>query len=339
MSISQQPSSDTSQFTRFSRAPFVRVSRKRPCAVCGKSDNCNISADGRIAYCRRVPGDKQGRDGGWIHILSYDAPPTFTVTHGEKPIERATIDHIDGVYSTLLRGHLALSKPHRAALLARGLSESAIASNGYASTPNKDGGNRIARELSQFGLKGIPGFYRQGGEWRMSNVGPGVVIPIRDEHARVVACQVRRDAGSPRYLWFSSAGKPHGTSSGAPVHFAKPHLLRDASETILTEGSLKADIAAYYLNVPVIAAAGVATFGEDFATNLKTKFPKLKTCIIAFDSDYRINLQVKAALEKLMRQLSGSGFRVKVRTWPPQHKGIDDYLVTLDSSRTKGVAA
>jgi hypothetical protein len=82
----------------------------------------------------------------------------------------------------------------------------------------------------------------------------------------------------------------------------------------------------------------VSNFGQDFAENLKAKFPKLKTCLIAFDSDWRVKPQVKAALEKLMRGLSGAGFRVKVRTWPPQHKGIDDYLLALSQS-SKGVAA
>jgi hypothetical protein len=321
------------------RALFVRVNRKSPCPVCHKPDNCNISVDGRIAYCRRVRGDRQGTDGGWTHILSSDAPtPTFTVTHGEQ--KRADIDHIDGVYSTLLRGHLVLSEPHRAALLARGLSAGEISRCGYASAPlTPDDGNRIACELSAFALGGVPGFYQHGGEWRMSSVGPGIIIPIRDEYSRVVGCQVRRDAGSPRYLWFSSAGKPCGTSSGSPVHHARAHLLHNACEVILSEGSLKADIAAYYLNVPVVAAAGVSNFGPDFAENLKAKFPNIKTCFVAFDSDWRIKLPVKTALERLMRNLSSVGFRVRVRTWPPQHKGIDDYLLTLASSQSKGVPA
>ena len=325
------------------RALFVRVNRKSPCPVCHKPDNCSVTADGRLAYCRRVRGDKQGRDGGWTHILSYDAPPpAFTVTHGEKPIERADADHIDGVFSTMMRGHLALTEQHRAALIKRGLSTEEIERNGYRSTPTAEEGDRIASQISIYGLSGVPGFFKRGGEWRMSNVGSGVFIPIRDERSRIVGCQIRRDDaadGKGKYVWFSSNNYSHGTSSNSPVHYARPHLLHDASEVVVTEGILKSDIVSYLLDAPIIGAAGV-NFGQNFAENTKAKFPNLRTIFIAFDSDYRTKPQVKAALEKLMRNLSGVGFRVKVRTWPPHMgKGIDDYLLALDSSRTKGVAA
>jgi hypothetical protein len=323
------------------RAPFVRVSRKHPCPACGKYDNCNLSADGRIAYCRRVRGDKQGRDGGWLHYLTHDSPPPKVTPPKPKPlpIERADADHLDAVMTTLIRKYLVLSEPHKESLRARGLSESEIERNGYRSTPVAGEGDRIASQLSVYGLEGTPGFYRQGSVWHMKDISVGILIPVRDERSRIVGLQIRRDVGEPRYIWFSSNGFPCGTSSGSPVHFAKPHLLHNASEALITEGGLKADICAHFLNQPVIAAAGVSNFGQDFAGNLKAKFPNLKIIFIAFDSDWRIKPSVKTALERLMYQLSGVGFRVKVRTWPPQYKGIDDYLLALDSSRTKGVAA
>jgi hypothetical protein len=223
--------------------------------------------------------------------------------------------------------------------MARGLSESEIERNGYRSTPTKDDGDRIAREMSSIGLEGVPGFFKRGGEWHMRDYGAGFFVPVRDEHLRIVGLQIRRDEGEPRYIWFSSSNYPHGTPSSSPVHYARPHLLCDASEVILTEGGLKADVASYLLDAPIIAGGGVHNFGQNFAENTKAKFPNLQTILIAFDSDYRTKPQVKTALEKLMRNLSGVGFRVKVRTWPPRYKGIDDYLLALDSSRTKEVAA
>jgi hypothetical protein len=303
-------------------------------------------ADDRT-LCIRKPTDKpvRGGLGGWWHYRFTNAPPPKLAPPKPQPkttTERASADHVAGVLTTLLRKHLALSKQHRAALLARGLSEGEIERNGYASAPTPEEGTRIARELSIYGLEGVPGFFMQGGEWRMRDYGPGIFVPVRDEHLRIVGCQIRRDDvadGQPKYIWFSSAGKSHGTSSGSPVHYARPHLLHDASEVMLTEGPMKAHITAHFLNAPVIAAAGVSNFGQDFAENLKAKFPKLKTCFVAFDSDWR-KPQVKAALEKLLRGLSGAGFRVKVRTWPPHMgKGIDDYLLALSQFGVKGVAA
>jgi hypothetical protein len=327
-----------------SRPPLARVNTKRRCPECNHASGCMI-ADDRV-LCLRKPSDKQVRGGlgGWWHYRFNAPPPKLAPpVSSPKPIERASADHIAGVLTTLLRKHLTLSEQHRAALRARGLSEGEIERNGYASAPTPDDGDRIARELSDFNLEGVPGFHKYGGEWRMRDFGSGIFVPVRDEHLRIVGCQIRRDDvadGQPKYIWFSSAGKPHGTTSSSPVHFAKPHLLRHASEVLITEGALKADVAAFLLDAPVIAAAGVSNFGQDFAENLKAKFPKLKTCFVAFDSDWRIKPQVKAALEKLMHGLSGAGFRVKVRTWPPHMgKGIDDYLLALSHSGVKEVAA
>jgi hypothetical protein len=300
-------------------------------------------ADDRT-LCLRKPSDKQVRGGlgGWWHYHSFNDPPPQITIPKVKPVERASVEHVDAVLTTLLRKYLTLSSEHTKKLLARGMSEQEIERNGYASTPGAGEGERIAGELSAFNLEGVPGFFMQGGAWRMRDFGTGIFVPVRDEHLRIVGCQIRRDDvadGQPKYIWFSSAGKPHGTSSSSPLHYARPHLLYGASEVLLTEGALKADIVSYFMAAPVIAAAGVNNFGQDFAATLREKFPKLRTTIIIFDSDWRTKPQVKAALEKLMRDLAGIGFKVRVRTWPPEYKGLDDYLLAFSQSNVKGVAA
>jgi hypothetical protein len=219
------------------------------------------------------------------------------------------------------------------------MSEQEIERHGYVSTPGAGEGERIAGELSAFNLEGVPGFFMQGSAWHMRDYGAGFFVPVRDERSRIAGLQIRRDDAEPRYIWFSSNNYPHGTSSGAPIHFARPHLLCGASEVLLTEGALKADVVSYFMDAPVIAAAGVHNFGQDFAATLRVKFPNLRTTLVAFDSDWRIKPQVQSALEKLMRDLAGIGFKVRVRTWPPEYKGLDDYLLALALSQTKGVQA
>jgi hypothetical protein len=326
-------SANLHDFTAY-RAPLVRVNRKRPCPVCGKPDNCSIREDGSAAYCRRsTHGDKQGRDGGWLHIFRDDFAPTATprprIAPSPTPTpERAPVERTHAVYTDLRRLHLVLSEQHRANLKGRGLSDGAIEVAGYRSTPPEPFASNVARALAAtHDLQGVPGFYRDGDAWRMVDAGIGFYVPVRDHAGRICGMQIRRDEGTPKYLWFSSAGRAGGASSGAPVHFAKSHLLKDADEVTITEGALKAEIAAHLLGAPVIGVAGVSTFGDDFAANLKQRFPRLLRVLIAYDSDLWRKPEVARALERLAAQLTRARFSVRVRTWSDRFKGFDDYLV------------
>jgi hypothetical protein len=332
----------------------LRVSRKRPCTICSKPDYCGISVDGVIAFCTRNSAGsfKTARNGAYMHRLieqramfaakvanlqsgqhpslsSANLQSTKTTAAAAKESDvsvRAAADHVDRVYSMLLRSHLVLAKEHQAQLQERGLDAATIINNGYVSTPTAIYAKAITRELSRYDLRGVPGFYREAGEWRMADYGAGFYIPVRDARSRICALQLRRDEAQPKYIWLSSAGKHEGVSSGAPCHYAKPHLLRSAREVTLVEGMLKSDIAAYFLQSPVIGNAP-SCFGADFAANLRTNFPNLQTVYVAFDMDFRRNEHVRAAMFRLTRQLERARFQVRVRTWPPQWKGIDDYLL------------
>lgn len=254
----------------------------------------------------------------------------------DSVLTRATNEHVDGTYAMLLRRHLTLSDSHRAALRARGLTDAEIRRNGYASTPTASQAIQVARSLADYGLDGVPGFYRTRDGWRMVDYGSGFLVPVRNTAGRIAGIQIRRDAGSPKYLWLSSSSHG-GASSGSPVHFANRHLLPAATSLLITEGALKADIAGFLLGQAVVAAAGVGNFGSTFAEDLRETCPKLRTAIVGFDMDWTTKKGVRDAQTKLIKQLEAQGFDVLVRTWPPEFKGIDDYLLT--ASRGKGRAA
>lgn len=57
---------------------FQRVSKKRPCPVCGRPDWCLISDDGTVAICPRTDAGASKRCGeaGWLHRLSAPHTPT-----------------------------------------------------------------------------------------------------------------------------------------------------------------------------------------------------------------------------------------------------------------------
>jgi hypothetical protein len=244
----------------------------------------------------------------------------------------ASIDHRNGIYAKLLRELLSIKPEHREALRLRGLDDGAIRAGSYASTPDEETALAVAAALAPYDLCGVPGFFLSNGRWRMVRTAPGYFIPVRDARLRIQALAYRRadwkkgDAHG-KYIWLSSKDKPGGISSGAPLHYANPHLLMKAREVIITEGALKADVIAHLLNAPVIAASGVTTFGADFAANLARSWPHVQP-VIAFDGDFRTNEAVRMALERLVGELQDVGFKPRVKVWPEYlGKGFDDYLL------------
>jgi hypothetical protein len=327
------PASNRYQFR--DRSPLISVHRaKSKCPVCDHNSWCSVTANGALCFCMRISAGsfKTARNGAYMHRLIDSPPPIRRQISAPKinATTRADLDRVVSVYADLLRLHLVLSEEHRRKLHARGLDDQAIEVNGYVSVPPPLFAANVALALArEHNLEGVPGFYRDRDVWRMVEARAGFFIPARGADSRICGMQIRRDEGNPKYIWFSSRDRNGGASSGSPVHFAKPHLLKDAREVMVTEGALKADIAAHLTDAPVIAAAGVSNFGADFAASLKEQFPKLKTIYTAFDMDFENNEHVRRAMFRLVSQLERARFTVRVRAWSKKRKGIDDYLLAV----------
>ncbi|HWW74959.1 MAG TPA: DUF3854 domain-containing protein, partial [Pyrinomonadaceae bacterium] len=120
--------------------------------------------------------------------------------------------------------------------------------------------------------------------------------------------------------------------SGAPFHFANRAALWEAEELTITEGTLKADVIAALSGLPVVGVAGVNNT-RGLAARLRAHLPRLRRVAVAFDKDVLTKPQVAAALDRLVAQLEGERFAVRVRTWPGEAKGLDDYLLSQISAR------
>lgn len=333
MSLTHHRSAVTNNFAR-----LLRVSSKHPCPVCRHASWCSYWEDGRGAVCMRRESGKPAKGGqGWLHF--FDAPaaplrPPHARPQPQPAIERADVGRRHAVYTALLEA-LTLSAGHEAELVRRGLPREALGRLQYKSAPEETPAAAAAHALAlKYDLRGVPGFYQAGDGWRMVRASPGFFVPYRDERGRIEGLQLRRfphDA-KDKYIWLSSKDRAAGASSGAPVHFARAGQLAGAEEVVITEGALKADVAAYLSGSPVIAAAGVSNFGENFAERLKTSFPHLRRAVIAFDRDLAHNAQVYRALLHLTGQLERARFQVRVRRWPPPSKGYDDYLLACVTS-------
>jgi hypothetical protein len=323
-----------------------RVSTKRRCAVCGKPDFCLYTdqldqCTRSIDYSRFIK-TKYGESGP-LHLHRRDGitaiPPRSEVIDKGKGVgdsdslPLAGIEVRDGVYSSLIRQYLKRKPEHTKALHERGLDDTEIDRLGIVSTPSKDESQAIAHALSvRFDLGGVPGFFRDGDEWKLGGMWPGYFIPYRDERGRIQALSYRRHGWKKsdevgKYIWLSSKDKPSGVGSGAPLHWSRPHLIPSVQELVVTEGGLKADVCSFFLNRPFVAAAGVTNFGSDFGENIKRRFPHLERIILAMDSDWRTNAAVRLSLSNLRRKIEDAGLEWRVRSWPAEFKGLDDYLL------------
>ena len=110
------------------------------------------------------------------------------------------------------------------------------------------------------------------------------------------------------------------------------------NEAIITEGALKANVISSFLDAPVVGVAGTSSFNETFGDYLKEELPDLRRVVIAYDTDWMKKKEVRRALLRLQRVLTKAGLRWKLRTWPGEYKGYDDFLLAVSLERAEVAA-
>ncbi|MDI6710477.1 MAG: DUF3854 domain-containing protein [Bacillota bacterium] len=320
--------------------PLRRVSRRRPCPVCGHEDWCGFNS--RVCVCMRVESPRPAANGGWVHRLTGVLPaPAQEPDTMPSTLATASVDTRHEVYSALLAA-CSLREEHREDLRRRGLSDTQIRYGCYASVPGEPW--RVALELLRRGydLRGVPGFYLhrtfRSCYWTFRG-SPGYFIPVRDYRGRIVALQVRADRplNRKRYRMFSSGQRPSGACSGTPVHVARPPVETGDWGVLVTEGALKADIAAGFLSCVVLGLAGVSTWRE--ALPALESVRTTHDVVLAFDNDRfdRRKPAVGRAARELREALQEQGIEVYEAVWSPAYKGIDDALAAGEEIRKKRV--
>ncbi|WP_297202876.1 DUF3854 domain-containing protein [Thermanaeromonas sp.] len=319
---------------------FIKASRHNPCPVCGKPDWCGFNS--YICSCMRIS------EGAFKHVilsngqvahLHWLEPGRVTFERNREEIipvagaELAPIEVRDRVYRSFLR-LLYLYPRHQEDLHRRGLDDKEIKRNGYKSVPENEPPWVICRRLinnNGHNLEGIPGFYlaksQHDGYYWTFDPSPGYFIPIRDSQGRIQALQRRMDdTSNGKYKLFSGHVNKGGCSCGTPAHVARPEEIKDPRVWI-TEGPLKADIAAAYLDALVIGVAGATSWKpalyvvEELAA---------KEVVIAYDMDQKSNEAVATAKRMLAAKLKGMGIVVREAVWEARcknEKGIDDALM------------
>ena len=241
------------------------------------------------------------------------------------PAPLAPVSERDAVYRAWLR-QCPLSGAHRDHLLTRSLTPEAVRTGGYGTWVGGYGRDIAARLLDQgLRLAGVPGFAQDttGGWWIRAM--PGLVIPVRDAAGRIQGCQIRADeAGTRRYRWFSSAGKPGGASPGSPAHCVGVDAAGPDRWLWVTEGPLKADVAHALLEAPVIGVTGVTAWRRALPA-IRGARPGLVVLAFDQDADPATRAAVRRNLVALATAVEAAGFPVAVTRWVGA-KGLDDVL-------------
>ena len=253
-----------------------------------------------------------------------DETPSRVEVTQTKMCKVVDIETRHRTYSAFL-DMLELEFKHMSDLKRRGLSVKQIKEKGYKSVPQGEKRYSICKKLLEAGytLEGVPGFYQKDGRWTCYDV-PGYLIPVRDGRGRIQGLQVRLDepGNGGKYRWFSSRDQENGTPAKSWVHIARGQT----KEVWLTEGPLKADIAAYLSGHTFVAIPGV--------TSIKYLIPalrdiKARRVVLAIDMDVLTKKQVKQALEKLELELKRVGIKSSRAYWNPvAGNGIDDALLS-----------
>lgn len=343
---------------------YRRVSRKRACGICGKTDWCSYTPDEKISFCARENkgSDRTSRTGWGVFYHE----KTLFQNHIEPPFphrpppptkpELAPIEIRDFVYRKLL----ALAPATDSVKITdgeKGLRARKIFDfENYGALPQTQSERReLARIIrnavnrsfpdhvrkQKTATAGLPGFWLdERGRiqlWTEKDYAcPLMLIPYRDEQGFIQACQIRfmcrrmSTEDSLRYVWLSTPDRSGGASCGSPLHFARRKPFFADKPFLITEGALKAATAQIFKpGFNVVAAGGVTSSHEQIV--LATRF---RPMFLAFDADYAENIYVARAIARLLsfRASDAEEFnyepQINILSWDKKAKGIDDALLS-----------
>ena len=288
--------------------------------------------------------------GGGILPELQETCPTAAPAGEKAAVEQSPLasrQEIDHAMRELL-SMLTLTEAHRENLRERGLTDEQINAFGFKSTPSYRRCHEIPQRLRARSctVAGVPGFYLdKRGRWMVafSSRLYGIVVPVRGLDGLVCGAQIRLDIPlkddedgpedeGAKYVWFSSARKHMGVSSGSPLNFIGD---LHAHTVYVTEGSLKAYVAHGLTGRTFLSAQGVNNLGgvpEAFAW-LSRHGTEL--IVEAYDMDKFNNPCSAAGASKIYALAKQSGLMCQSLTWNPNYKGVDDWQNALKQKALK----
>lgn len=331
---------------------YKRVTKKRPCSICGKPDWCSFTRNESISCCARsTTGADRISDQGWgiyYHFFRKNLTPVNpkkrTTGKYRFQIQASDQELRDRVYRKLIELSPAASNREiiygKGGLVERGISGVLR----YGSLPQNAADRKLLTDLlmkdlgiEPAGLIGVPGFWKDSNGrirlWSEHDINDDLMlIPFVGIDGKIQACQIRFMKHVPNksghYVWLSSANKPNGCGPGSPLHHVNPGPLAEKS-VLVTEGALKAATAQSFLQDRyVVGNSGVASSHREIVETARQR--KLE---IAFDIDSFTNPHVARAMAGLIRlryedqESLSYDDDVKIVAWDRSFKGIDEALL------------
>lgn len=294
--------------------------------------------DGWVA-CRVVESDRQ-TDSGWFLHWNGDGDqpghdwrnqaPRYEAPRPPDPVVDEALS--SRTYQALLT-RCPLTDEHRQGLRHRGMTDAEIDHDGYGSLPELGRAELTAAIMADIGADitgAVPGFYLYQDTPTLRGLA-GLLIPVRDSLGRVRRLRLSPDdpvkRAEGKYRWISSSNLPGGIGSGVRAHIAYPTTIATAYHRIgLTEGELKAAIAARKTGMPFLSMPGVGAISALRKSIAGLRKLGVREVVIAFDTDAETNPMVASGLNRAVDLLEAEGFAVVHATWPAEFKGIDDAL-------------
>jgi len=183
---------------------MIRVSKKRPCRVCGKSDWCGYSEDEAVSVCMRVESSQPARNGGWVHVGT-EARPTVFVPR-TKPISKPALFNAPALIEAWTADtSLSALCAHAENL---GVSATALAELGACwadpfhawAFPMRDGsGHTVGIRLRNEDAK----------KWAVAGSREGLFYPkvLPDDHVAIV-CEGPTDTAAALTIGLKAVGRP-----------------------------------------------------------------------------------------------------------------------------------
>lgn len=241
----------------------------------------------------------------------------------------APVEIRDTVYRKFL-SELSLSVKHREDLQRRGLSKKQIEDGLYRTIPAVGFHTLAYKAVYETGVYpalanhkywGIPGFTDIADQEKISCRGRrnGYFVPVIQKDGLISGMQIRYDDLTDdaseeekekykKYSWYSSSEKETGCSvTGCEnIHFAGNWSSFD-SDINLTEGVLKADVAAALSGKSFLGLVGVNNISQLKATLCRLQAFGASNVNLYIDMDYRDKPEVAAALNGIKKEINRTG--------------------------------